>query len=113
MVAHGIQFEDVRLPGELAPIPAWYVPGERDTCLIFVHGKSSWRGEALRLMPVGRSLGLPMLAITYRGCEDVPADSAETWAVGLATGSVRVAAAVALNVLRERFPTLAKDVPAG
>lgn len=54
-----------------------------------------------------------MLAITYRGCEDVPADSAETWAVGLATGSVRVAAAVALNVLRERFPTLAKDVPAG
>ncbi len=83
MVAHGIQFEDVRLPGELAPIPAWYVPGERDTCLIFVHGKSSWRGEALRLMPVGRSLGLPMLAITYRGCEDVPADPAGRYTYGV------------------------------
>ena len=29
-VAHGMQFEEVRLQGELAPIPAWYVPGERD-----------------------------------------------------------------------------------
>lgn len=48
-----------------------------------MHGQSSWRGEALRLMPVAHSLGLPMLVISYRGGEDVPADPSRRYTYGV------------------------------
>ncbi|MCK9517898.1 MAG: prolyl oligopeptidase family serine peptidase [Dehalococcoidia bacterium] len=81
--AHGMHFEEVHVPGELSPLPAWHIPGVSETWLIFVHGKGAWRGEALRLLPVARDLGMPALSITYRGDDQVLTDPSGRYGYGL------------------------------
>jgi len=69
--AHGIEFETVTFESELGELPAWFVPGSRDTWAIFVHGKGANRREALRMLPATVEAGLPSLVITYRNDEGV------------------------------------------
>lgn len=65
--AHGLPFEEVRVPGELGVNPAWLIDGESDTWVVFVHGKDTdGRAQSLRALPTFRKLGLPVLVITYR-----------------------------------------------
>ena len=61
-VAH-LAFEEVSVAGGL---PAWFVPGARDTWVVFVHGMAAGRGEALRALPAVAGQGFPMLVVTYR-----------------------------------------------
>ena len=70
--AHGIEFETVNFRSELGDLPAWFVPGSRDTWAIFVHGKGANRREALRMLPATVEAGLPSLVITYRNDEGAP-----------------------------------------
>ena len=65
--AHGLPFEEVRVPGELGVNPAWLIDGENDTWVVFVHGRGiAGRAESLRSLPTFRKLGFPILVITYR-----------------------------------------------
>jgi uncharacterized protein len=71
--AFGLPFADVRVPGELGPMPAWAIPGRSDTWAIVVHGINSDPQTGLRMAPVLHRAGLPTLLITYR--EDLGAPS--------------------------------------
>lgn len=82
MEAFGIPFRDVEVPGELGPLPAWYVPAASDRWAIVVHGKSTPRFESLRMLPVLHDAGLQALVISYRGDPDVAADPSGRYQYG-------------------------------
>jgi pimeloyl-ACP methyl ester carboxylesterase len=71
--AFGIPFEEVTFASPLGDFPAWFVDGSNDTWAIFVHGRGSDRGEALRMLPTITGTGFPSLVITYRNDPEVPA----------------------------------------
>lgn len=71
--ALGIAFEEVQVPTDLGDAPAWFIPGERDTWVITVHGRNASRAETLRADEVYSGLGYPVLAVTYRNDEGAPA----------------------------------------
>lgn len=64
--ALGLPFADVRVPGELGPMPAWMVPSRGDTWAIVVHGINDNPQAGLRIVPTLRRSGLPTLLISYR-----------------------------------------------
>ena len=65
--AHGLPFEEIRVPSDLGVNPAWLITGENDTWIVFVHGADgNGRTQALRAIPTFRKLGFPVLVITYR-----------------------------------------------
>jgi pimeloyl-ACP methyl ester carboxylesterase len=70
--AFGIPFDDVAIPGELGPMPAWAIPGRGDTWAIVVHGINGTQGVGLRVVPALRRAGLPTLAIAYREDQGAP-----------------------------------------
>ncbi|MFJ6988584.1 MULTISPECIES: alpha/beta hydrolase [unclassified Streptomyces] len=63
----GLDHTDVELPGELGPLPAWFVPAARRTWVIAVHGLGTTREHALNLLPFLHALRFPVLALSYRG----------------------------------------------
>ncbi|MFI8852204.1 hypothetical protein [Streptomyces sp. 891-h] len=70
--ALGIEYADVEIPGELGPLPAWFVPGDRSAWVITVHGLGATREHPLTLLPFYRSHSLPVLDLAYRGDEGAP-----------------------------------------
>ncbi|HHC07875.1 MAG TPA: alpha/beta fold hydrolase [Actinobacteria bacterium] len=64
--AHRLGFENVRVPGDLGPNPAWLVDGRRSTWVVVVHGREHGRREALRLLPALVEQGFPVLVVSYR-----------------------------------------------
>lgn len=72
--AHGVDFQDVDVPCLDGTCPAWFVPGEGPTWMVFVHGKGSTRTEGLRALGPAVDAGLPSLLISYRNDADAPAD---------------------------------------
>ncbi|WP_437020751.1 alpha/beta hydrolase [Streptomyces sp. enrichment culture] len=70
--ALGLDHADVDVPGELGPLPAWFVPSSRDTWVIAVHGLGTTREHALNLMGLLHGLRLPVLALSYRGDPGAP-----------------------------------------
>ena len=72
LTAHGMAFEEIQYTSPIGELDAWLVDGTRSTWAIFVHGKSSNRREALRMLPAVAAEGLPLLLITYRNDEGVP-----------------------------------------
>ena len=81
--AHGISFEEIRFASPLGELAAWQVDGSDATWVIFVHGKGSNRGEALRMLPVVEGAGLPSLVITYRNDAGAPEDPSGYYRYGL------------------------------
>lgn len=65
--ALGLDHADVDVPGELGPLPAWFVPGDRDTWVIAVHGLGTTREHAMNVMGFLHGRRLPVLALAYRG----------------------------------------------
>ncbi|WP_424214405.1 alpha/beta hydrolase [Streptomyces sp. BI20] len=65
--ALGLPHRELTIPGELGPLPAWLVPGPRDTWVIAVHGLGADRTQALALVPLLHALRLPVLLPAYRG----------------------------------------------
>jgi uncharacterized protein len=83
--AHGVPYEDVDLPcgpGGDGRCPAWSVPGESDTWMVFVHGKGASRAEGLRALGPAVEVGLPSLLITYRNDPGVPPDPSDSYGYG-------------------------------
>ncbi|MFW6689644.1 alpha/beta hydrolase [Streptomyces sp. MAR4 CNX-425] len=70
--ALGVAYEDVTVDGPLGPLPAWYVPGARGTCVIAAHGLGGTREQTLAALPLLRELDLPVLAPAQRGDPGAP-----------------------------------------
>jgi alpha-beta hydrolase superfamily lysophospholipase len=71
--ARGLPFVDVRIRGELGPMPAWLVPARSDAWAIVVHGINDDPQVGLRILPTLHRAGLPSLSITYREDLGAPA----------------------------------------
>ncbi|MEQ3551307.1 alpha/beta fold hydrolase [Pseudonocardia nematodicida] len=70
--ARGLRFDDVVVPTELGPAPAWRVHppapvAEGRTWALCVHGRGGTRREALRILPALHAAGLTSLVVSYRG----------------------------------------------
>lgn len=73
--ALGTDFEDVTVAGELGAMPAWFIPGVRDTWVITAHGLGATREQCLAAVPLLTGFGLPVLDITYRNDRGAPRSS--------------------------------------
>ncbi len=70
----GIEVEMVTYRSDIGSFPAWYIPGTSDTWAIVVHGKGGTLEESLRIIPILRELGHPILVINYRNDVGQPRD---------------------------------------
>ncbi|MBX9393517.1 alpha/beta fold hydrolase [Streptomyces sp. TRM72054] len=70
--ALGLDHTDVDIPGELGPLPAWFVPGARNTWVITVHGLGTTREHPMNLMEFLHGLRFPVLDLSYRGDPGAP-----------------------------------------
>ncbi|WP_037889983.1 alpha/beta hydrolase [Streptomyces viridochromogenes] len=135
--ALGLDHADVDIPGELGALPAWFVPGARDTWVIAVHGLGTTREHAMNLMEFLHSRRFPVLALAYRGDLGAPRppdglnhlgetewrdlDAAMRYAVrygarqlvllGWSTGATMALRAAAHSGLRDRVSGLVLDSP--
>ncbi|MEU1481079.1 alpha/beta fold hydrolase [Streptomyces sp. NPDC005760] len=135
--ALGLDHTDVDIPGELGALPAWFVPGRRDTWVIAVHGLGTTREHALNIMEFLHRHRFPVLAPTHRGDVGAPRppdglnhfgetewrdlDAAMRYAVdhgarqlvlhGWSTGATMALRAAARSDLRDRVKGLVLDSP--
>lgn len=71
----GLGYANVRIPGELGPLPAWLVPAARDVWAITVHGLGATREQPLNVLPALHRMELPVLDIAYRDDPGAPASA--------------------------------------
>ncbi|OEJ27514.1 hypothetical protein AR457_26655 [Streptomyces agglomeratus] len=135
--ALGAQHADVDVPGELGPLPAWFLPGARGTWVITVHGLGTTREHPMNLMPFLRAHHFPVLGLAYRGDAGAPrppgglghlgdsewrdVDAAIRYAVrrgaervilhGWSTGGAMAVRAATRSPLRDRVSGLVLDSP--
>ena len=81
--AFGMDYRIVHYDSELGRYAAWFIPGESKTWAVFAHGRGAQPNEALRIIPTLAKAGLPILAITYRNDEGVPASTDRQHWLGL------------------------------
>ncbi|MEV5547899.1 alpha/beta fold hydrolase [Streptomyces sp. NPDC052309] len=135
--ALGLDHVDVEIPGELGPLPAWFLPGARSTWVIAVHGLAATREHAMNLMVPLNRRHLPVLALAYRGDHGAPrspdglqhfgetewpdVDAAVRYALdhgarhvvllGWSTGATMALRTAALSEVRNRIAGLVLDSP--
>ncbi len=68
----GLEYAEDPVEGELGYLPAWFVPGDRSTWVVAVHGLGATREQPLAVMPLLHSLSMPVLAISYRNDPGAP-----------------------------------------
>ncbi|MFE3549524.1 alpha/beta hydrolase family protein [Streptomyces kronopolitis] len=135
--ALGLDHADVDIPGELGALPAWFVPGVRDTWVITVHGLGTTREHPMVVMPFLHRHRLPILDLAYRNDPGAPRtadgihhlgetewrdlDAAIRYAVrygaqavvlyGWSTGATMALRAATRSALRDRISGLVLDSP--
>ncbi|MZD03955.1 hypothetical protein GTW43_02495 [Streptomyces sp. SID5785] len=135
--ALGLEHADIDVPGELGGLPAWFVPGARDTWVITVHGLGTTREHPMNVMEFLHRHQFPVLDLAYRGDLGAPRspdglhhlgetewrdlDAALRYAVrygarrvvlyGWSTGAAMALHAAAHCALRERIAGLVLDSP--
>ncbi|MFC9948070.1 alpha/beta hydrolase [Streptomyces pratensis] len=72
LAALGLTYKEVEVPGELGALPAWFVPGARDTWVITVHGLGTTRDHPMNVMGFLHAQQLPVLDLAYRGDAGAP-----------------------------------------
>lgn len=133
----GLGYRDVEVPGELGGLPAWFVPGPRETWVITVHGLGATREHPLNVIGALHEMQLPVLDLSYRGDAGAPRspdglthlgesewrdlDAAIRFAVrygaesvvlhGWSTGATMALHAVVNSALRDRIAGLVLDSP--
>jgi pimeloyl-ACP methyl ester carboxylesterase len=73
----------VLVRGPLGRYPAWFVPGDRKTWVVVLHGFSMSRIDNVRVLPALRNAGYPTLTITYRNDAGAPEDPSGLLRYGL------------------------------
>lgn len=63
----GIDFEPIRIPGELGVDLAWFIDGRQDTWVIVIHGRDSSLEQSLRLLPALVEDDYPVVVTSWRG----------------------------------------------
>ncbi|WP_415954134.1 alpha/beta hydrolase [Streptomyces sp. KLOTTS4A1] len=135
--ALGLEHADVDVPGELGGLPAWFVPAERDTWVIAVHGLGATREHPMVVMDFLHGMRIPVLSLAYRGDVGAPRspdglahlgetewrdlDAALRYAVrygarrivvhGWSTGATMALLALRHSALRDRISGLVLDSP--
>ncbi|MER6129530.1 alpha/beta fold hydrolase [Streptomyces sp. NPDC001795] len=135
--ALGLDHTDVDVPGESGTLPAWLVPGVRDTWVITVHGLGTTREHPMNVMEFLTRYHFPVLDLAYRGDLGAPrppdglnhlgetewrdVDAAIRYAVrhgaarvvlhGWSIGATMALRAAAHSALRERISGLVLDSP--
>ncbi|WP_189783744.1 alpha/beta hydrolase family protein [Streptomyces capitiformicae] len=135
--ALGLDHTDIDIPGELGTLPAWFVPGARDTWVITVHGLGTTREHPMNVMAFLHRHRFPVLDLAYRGDLGAPrppdglnhlgetewrdVDAAIRYAVrqgaakvvlhGWSTGATMALRAATHSVLRDRVAGLVLDSP--
>jgi hypothetical protein len=135
--ALGLDHADIDIPGELGSLPAWFVPGVRETWVITVHGLGTTREHPMNVMRFLHRHRFPVLDLAYRGDLGAPRppdglnhlgesewrdlDAAIRYAVrygarqvvlhGWSTGATMALRAAALSGLRDRVSGLVLDSP--
>ena len=135
--ALGIDHTDVDIPGELGPLPAWFVPAARTTWVITVHGLGTTREHPMAVMGFLHQHKFPVLDPAYRGDPEAPrspdgrghlgetewrdVDAALGYAVrrgarrvvlyGFSTGATMALHTAARSPLRDRISGLVLDSP--
>lgn len=79
----GVRPRDVLVPGPLGRYPAWFVPGDRKTWIVVVHGNSMSRLDNVRSLPSLQAAGYATLSITYRNDAGAPEDPSGLLRYGL------------------------------
>ncbi|MEV5319019.1 hypothetical protein AB0K92_15425 [Streptomyces sp. NPDC052687] len=135
--ALGLDHADVDIPGELGGLPAWFVPGDRDTWVITVHGLGTTREHPMNVMEFLHRHRFPVLDVAYRGDLGAPRpadglshlgesewrdlDAAIRYATrygaarvvlhGWSTGATMALRATAHSAVRDRIAGLVLDSP--
>lgn len=135
--ALGLEHADVDVPGELGALPAWFVPGARDTWVITVHGLGATREHPMNVMGFLHRQRFPVLDLAYRGDLGAPRpadglnhlgesewrdlDAAIRYATrygarrvvlhGWSTGATMALRAAAHSAVRDRIAGLVLDSP--
>jgi len=135
--ALGLGHAEVEIPGELGPLPAWFIPGARDTWVITAHGIGATRHHPLNVMPALCGYLFPVLDLAYRNDPGAPQspdglahlgdtewrdlDAAIRYAAsygasrvilyGWSTGATMALRAAAHSPLRDRVSGLVLDSP--
>jgi len=78
----GLLYEDVTLPSQVGPLPAWFVAGPRATWVLMVHGYNATREQGLCVLPLIHSLGFPVLNSSYRNDPGAPASRDRLYHLG-------------------------------
>ena len=78
-----VRVRDVLVRGPLGRYPAWFVPRDRNTWVVLVHGNSMSRLDNVRFLPGLRDAGYPTLTITYRNDAAAPEDPSGLLRYGL------------------------------
>jgi hypothetical protein len=79
----GVRARNVLVRGPLGRYPAWFVPGDRKTWVVALHGFSMSRIDNVRVLPALRNAGYPTLTITYRNDAGAPEDPSGLLRYGL------------------------------
>ncbi|MGI9538912.1 MAG: alpha/beta hydrolase [Miltoncostaeaceae bacterium] len=133
----GIAFDEVWIPGELGPLPAWRTAGSGETVAVMLHGRGMSRREPLRYLPAFRERGIGCLLLAYRGDPEAPgipdglarlgatewrdAEAAASWAlaegarrivlVGMSLGGGMALTAARRSASRDRVAGVVLDAP--
>jgi alpha-beta hydrolase superfamily lysophospholipase len=70
--ALGLAYKEAHIPSQLGELPVWFLPGERTTWVLLVHGFHATREEALRVLPALSGMGFPALVMSYRNDAGAP-----------------------------------------
>ncbi|MDT0344856.1 alpha/beta hydrolase [Streptomyces litchfieldiae] len=118
--ALGITHTDVSIPAPDGPLPAWFIPGSRDTWVIALHGFGATREHPLNIVPFLHDQHLPVLIPAHRGAWR-DADAALGYALGYgarcvvlygwSTGAAMALRAAAHSEARDRVAGLVLDSP--
>ncbi|WP_309064052.1 alpha/beta fold hydrolase [Streptomyces sp.] len=135
--ALGLDHTDLEIPGDLGPLPAWFVPGARDTWVLAVHGLGTTREHTMNVMEFLHRHRFPVLALAHRGDPGAPrspdglhhlgetewhdldvalhhavaAGARQVVLYGWSTGATMALRAAARSLVRERVAGLILDSP--
>lgn len=82
LVAHGLGFEQIRLPGELGAMPAWLIEGRNPIWVVIAHDRETDSfSQSLRIIPALVEEGYSVLVVPYRNDAGSPKSESglRTW----------------------------------